>query len=134
MRAVVDAVAGMLRAAGVGDVFCIAPSALLSEQPVVVRWAGFSRESRQDGEERGVASVVASVEVFAVRETDAAACDVAILCEAAVRSSGRAEWNVAGFGVRILGIDTDAPAFRERDSSGRFVWAFTVRLTVAREI
>ena len=130
MRAVVDAVAGMLRAAGVGDVFCIAPSALLSEQPVVVRWEGFSRESRQDGEERGVASV----EVFAVRETDAAACDVAILCEAAVRSSGRAEWNVAGFGVRILGIDTDAPAFRERDSSGRSVWAFTVRLTVAREI
>lgn len=130
MRAVVDAVAGMLRAAGVGDVYCIAPSALLSEQPVVVRWAGFSRESRQDGEERGVASV----EVFAVRETDAAACDVAILCEAAVRSSGRAEWNVAGFGVRILGIDTDAPAFREHDSSGRFVWAFTVRLTVAREI
>ena len=130
MRAVVDAVAGMLRAAGVGDVFCIAPSALLSEQPVVVRWAGFSRESRQDGEERGVASV----EVFAVRETDAAACDVAILCEAAVRSSGRAEWNVAGSGVRILGIDTDAPAFRERDSSGRFVWAFTVRLTVAMEI
>lgn len=130
MRAVVDAVAGMLRAAGVGDVFCIAPSALLSEQPVVVRWAGFSRESRQDGEERGVASV----EVFAVRETDAAACDVAILCEAAVRSSGRAEWNVAGSEVRILGIDTDAPAFRERDSSGRFVWAFTVRLTVAREI
>ena len=37
MRAVVDAVAGMLRAAGVGDVFFIAPSALLSEQPVVVR-------------------------------------------------------------------------------------------------
>ena len=86
MRAVVDAVAGMLRAAGVGDVFCIAPSALLSEQPVVVRWAGFSRESRQDGEERGVASV----EVFAVRETDAAARDAAFLCEAAVRSSGRA--------------------------------------------
>lgn len=130
MRAVVDAVAGMLRAAGVGDVFCIAPSALLSEQPVVVRWAGFSRESRQDGEERGVASA----EVFAVRETDAAACDVAILCEAAVRSSGRAEWNVAGSGVCILGIDTDAPAFRERDSSERFVWTFTVRLTVAREI
>ncbi|OUO18841.1 hypothetical protein [Collinsella sp. An307] len=130
MRAVVDAVAGMLRAAGVGDVFCIAPSALLSEQPVVVRWAGFSRESRQDGEERGVASV----EVFAVRETDAAAYDVAILCEAAVRSSGRSEWNAEGSGVRILGIDTDAPTFRERDSSGRFVWAFTVRLTVAREI
>lgn len=96
----------------------------------MVRWAGFSRESRQDGEERGTASV----EVLVVRETDSGARDAAFACEAAVRSSGRAEWNVAGSAMRILGIDTAAPTFRERDSSGRFVWAFTVRLTVAREI
>lgn len=130
MRAVVDAAFGMLQAAGVGDVFCFAPSALLSAEPVVVRWAGFSRESRQDGEERGIASV----EVLVVREKDPDAHDVAFACETAVRSSGRATWNVEGSGARILGIDTDAPAFRERDSSGRFVWAFTARLTVAREI
>ncbi len=130
MRAVTDAVAGMLRAAGVADVFGFAPSAMLCAGPAVVRWTGFFRESRQDGEERGVASV----EVLVVREKDADALDVAFACEAAVRSSGRSEWNVEGTGVRILGIDTDAPAFRERDSSGRSVWAFTVRLTVAREI
>ncbi len=130
MRAVTDAVAGMLRTAGVGDVFCFAPSALLCEQPVVVRWADFSRESRQDGEERGTASV----EVLTVRVTDSEARDAAFLCEATVRSSGRSAWNAEGSGVRILGIDTSAPVFRERDSSGRFVWAFMARLTVAREI
>ena len=130
MRPVVDAVAGMLRAAGMADVFTVPPCAILCEEPIVVRWAGFSRESRQDGEERGTASI----EVLVVRETDADARDVAFACEAAVRSSGRTAWNVAGSGVRILGIDTDAPALRERDSSGRSVWAFTVRLTVAREI
>ncbi len=128
MRAVIDAVAGMLRAAGAADVFSFAPSALLSAEPIVSRWDGFSRESRQDGEERGIASV----EVLVVREADAGARDAAFLCEAAVRSSGRSEWNTEGSGVRILGIDTDAPTFRERDSSGRSVWAFTVRLTVAR--
>lgn len=130
MRAVTDAVAGMLRAAGVADVFVFAPSAMLCAEPTVVRWAGFSRESRQDGEERGIASV----EVLVVREKDAEARDATFACEAAVRSSGRSEWNAGGSGVRILGIDTDAPTFRERDSSGRSVWAFTARLTVAREI
>ena len=130
MRAVVSAVAGMLRAAGMAGVFTVAPSAILCEEPIVVRWASFSRESRQDGEERGSASV----EVLVARETDFGARDTAFACEAAVRSSGRAAWNAEGSGVRILGIDTDAPAFRERDSSGRFVWAFMVRLTVARGI
>ena len=87
MKAVIDAVEGMLRSAGVADVFGLAPSALLCSQPVVVRWEGFSPESRQDCEERGIASV----EVLVVRETDADARGTAFLCEAAVRSSGRAE-------------------------------------------
>ena len=130
MMAVTDAVAGMLRAAGVADVFVFAPSAMLCAEPTMVRWAGFSRESRQDGEARGIASV----EVLVVREKDTEARDATFACEAAVRSSGRSEWNAGGSGVRILGIDTDAPTFRERDSSGRSVWAFAARLTVAREI
>lgn len=130
MKAVVGVVAGMLLASGMANVFTVAPSSLLCEEPIVVRWAGFSRESRQDGEERGTASV----EVLVVRETDSGARDAAFLCEAAVRSSGRAAWNAEGSGARILGIDTDAPSFRERDSSGRFVWAFTARMAVARGI
>ena len=130
MRAVTDAVAGMLRATGVDGVFDFAPSAMLCAEPTVVRWAGFSRESRQDGDERGIVSI----EVLVVREKGVDARDAAFACEVAVRSSGRSEWNAEGSGARILGIDTDAPTFRERDSSGRSVWAFTVRLTVARTI
>lgn len=78
MRAVTDAVAGMLRAAGVAGVFDFAPSAMLCAEPAVVRWSGFSRESRQDGEERGTASV----EMLVVREKDAEARDAAFACEA----------------------------------------------------
>lgn len=130
MRAAVEAVAGMLRAAGVANVFTAPPSALDCAEPVVVRWGGFERESRQDGEERGTIRVQA----LAVRERDADAMDAAFACEAAVRDSGRAAWNEEGSGVRIVGIDTEAPAFRMRDSSGRCVWGFTAFLTVAREI
>lgn len=35
---------------------------------------------------------------------------------------------------RIVGLDTTAPAFKEIDGSGRFVWAFDVLLTVVRAI
>lgn len=35
---------------------------------------------------------------------------------------------------RIVGIDTSAPAFKERDSSGRYVWAFDVTCTVVRSL
>lgn len=130
MRAAVDAVAGMIAAAGLTGVFTAVPSAVACAEPVVVRFAGFERESRQDGEERGVARV----EVLVVRERDADAMEAAFACEAAVRSSGRAKWNVERLGVRIVGIDTMAPAFRMRDASGRYVWGFTALLTVAREI
>lgn len=130
MRVVVEAVAGMLRAAGFADVFAFAPSALACAEPVVVQFAGFARESRQDGEERGVVRV----EVLAVREREADAMDAAFACEAAVRVCGRAAWNIEGSGARVLGIDTEAPALRTRDSSGRYAGAFNVLLTVAREI
>lgn len=63
-------------------------------------------------------------------ETDALAYRRAV-CAAA---DAFAEWNEEGSGVWIAGIDTDAPVFRVRDASGRFVWAFTALLTVAREI
>lgn len=130
MRAVVDAVAGMLAAADLTGVFVAVPSALVCTEPVVVRFAGFSRESRQDGEERGVARV----EVLVVRERDAGTMEAAFAAEAAVRASGCTAWNVEGSGVRVVGIDTEAPTFRTRDSSGRYVWGFTALLTVAREI
>ena len=56
---------------------------------------------------------------------------VAAAAELAVR---RADWEPyadAG-GYRIVSIDTAAPAFKERDSSGRYVWAFDAACTVVR--
>ena len=35
---------------------------------------------------------------------------------------------------RIAGIDTSAPAFKERDSSGQFVWEFQVDVTAVRSL
>ena len=98
------------------------PSALDCEEPIVVTEGAFSRGSRLAEEERG--SVV--VTVLVVREVMDDAESVAVAAELAVR---RADWEpYADAGnCRIVGIDTAAPAFREHDSSGRCVWASTLR-------
>jgi hypothetical protein len=107
----------------------VCPSALDCEEPIVVVDGAFSRGTRLAEEERG--SVV--VTVIVVQEVSADAESVAIAAELAVR---RADWEPyadAG-GYRIVGVDTSAPAFRERDSSGRYVWAFDVTCTVVRSL
>jgi hypothetical protein len=73
------------------------------------------------------------VSVLVVRETAGEAEELAIALEAFLRS---ADWEpFAESGPwRIAGIDTTAPAFRERDSSGRFVYEFTVEVTAVRAI
>ena len=105
----------------------VLPSALDCAEPIVVTEGAFSRGSRLAEEERG--SVVATVLV--VREVMADAESAAVAAELAVR---RADWEpYADAGsCRIVGIDTSAPAFKERDSSGRYVWAFDVACTVVR--
>lgn len=107
----------------------VCPSALDCGEPVVVTEGAFERESRMAEEERG--SVV--VTVLVVREVAADAESVAAAAEQAVR---RADWEpYADAGCyRIVGIDTSAPAFKERDSSGRHVWAFDVVCTVVRSL
>ena len=107
----------------------VLPSALDCEEPIVVTEGAFSRSSRLAEEERG--SVV--VTVLVVREVAADAESVAVAAELAVR---RADWEpyADADGYRIVGIDTSAPAFRERDSSGRYVWAFDVACTVVRSL
>lgn len=54
-------------------------------------------------------------------------------CERWIRSFGWERYS-ENEGWRIIGLDTAAPAFRERDGSGRFVWAFDVTLTVVRSL
>lgn len=124
------AVAGEVAAAGVEGARVGACSALACAEPVAVLWVGFEREARFDGEERGVAAV----DVLCVREADADAAAAAEASEEAVRSAHWAEWNDALPGARALGVDTDAPEPRGRDASGRYVWGFRARVTVAREV
>ncbi len=105
------------------------PSALDCAEPIVVVEGAFSRDARMAEEERGTVVVT----VMVVREAMADAEDVAVAAELAVR---RADWEpYADAGAyRIVGIDTTAPAFKERDSSGRHVWAFDVKCTVVRSL
>jgi len=105
----------------------VSPSALDSPEPIVVLEGEFERESRMTEEERG-AVVVA---VLVVRETAAYAEGVAIAAEQAVRRADWEPYSDAG-SFRIVGIDTTAPAFKERDSSGRYVWSFAVECTMVR--
>ena len=107
----------------------VCPSALDCAEPIVVTEGAFSRGSRLAEEERGSVAVT----VLVVREVAADAESVAVAAELAVR---RADWEPyadAG-GYRIVGIDTTAPAFKERDSSGRYVWAFDGACTVVRSL
>ena len=125
-----DSIAKLLADAHFTSCFTkVLPSALDCEAPIVVIEGAFARDSRLAEEERG--SVV--VNVLVVREAMADTESVSVAAELAVR---RADWEPyadAG-GYRIVGIDTSAPAFKERDSSGRYVWAFDVTCTVVRSL
>ena len=107
----------------------VLPSALDCAEPIVVVEGAFTRDSRMAEEERGAVAVT----VMVVREVAADAESVAVAAELAVR---RADWEpYADAGsCRIVGIDTTAPAFKERDSSGRYVWAFDVMCMVVRSL
>lgn len=107
----------------------VLPSALDCAEPIVVVEGAFSRDARMAEEERG--TVVATVLV--VREVMADAESAAVAAEMAVR---RADWEpYADAGAyRIVGVDTAAPSFKQRDSSGRYVWAFDVSCAVVRSL
>ncbi len=125
-----DSIANMLADAHFSCYFSkVSPSALDCPEPIVVLDGEFKRDSRMAEEERGSVSVT----VLVVREVSADAEDVATSAERAV---SRADWEpYADAGTyRIVGMDTTAPVFKERDSSGRFVWSFEVACTVVRAL
>ena len=95
----------------------------------MVAAGGFVRDVRMAVEERGAVTVAVRV----VRNVEADARSVAEACERALR---RAMWESGADPgqYRVCGLDTAAPEFEMRDSSGRFVWKFDVILTVSREI
>lgn len=105
------------------------PSAREHPECVVLLEGEFERESRIDGEERGTVPIT----VLVVREDSTEAEELAIAMERHLRDLDWEPYCEAG-PWRVVGLDTTAPAFKERDSSGRCVWKFTVTLTIAREI
>ena len=122
-------VASLLVRAKFTNLFTFSCPALVCPEPIVVTAGGFVRDVRMASEERGAVTV--SVRV--VRNAEADARSVAEACERALR---RASWESGADSgqYRVCGLDTTAPEFELRDSSGRFVYKFEVILTVAREI
>ena len=88
-------------------------SALACAEPIVVLEDAFARTSRIDGEERGTAPVT----VLVVREDAEAAESVAVACEQLLRGC---DWerDAGAWPYRVVGLDSTAPRFKERDGSG----------------
>ena len=108
--------------------FASVPSAAVEPEPIVLRQEKFEREAVLPDGERGHVAV----RVLVVREVEDDAETDAQGCERWIRRYG---WEpVAENGTwRIVGLDTTALEFIERDRSGRFVWGFDVNLTVMRQ-
>lgn len=126
---VANLISNMLVSGDFSNYFSKLPSALECAEPIVVAEGAFERESRIDGEERGIVPVTAMV----VRDVSADAESVAIAAERWLRSCDWEQNSEAGH-WRIVGIDTSAPFLKARDSSGRYVWQFGVDVKVVREI
>lgn len=111
------------------NVFTFSCPALECAEPIVVVAGGFVRDVRQVEEERGAVTVCVRI----VRNGEADARSVAEACERALRG---APWDGGADPgqYRVVGLDTTAPEFELRDSSGRFVFKFDVVLTVVRAI
>lgn len=126
---VARAVAGMLDDAGFVYVYTAPPSALDCAEPIVCLQGRFERDGRMEGEERGTIAV----SVLVVRELASDAERDAEACELALRRCDWEPWADCGR-YRIVAMDTTAPEYVERDSSGRVVWGFEVHCTVARSL
>lgn len=108
--------------------FASVPSAADDPEPIVLRQGKFEREALlPDGGERGTCTV----EALVVREVSADAEAVADACARWVRGWGWERHDEA-YPWRIGGVDAGAPYFRERDSSGRYVWQFDIEVTAVR--
>ena len=104
-------------------------SALVCAEPIVILDGRFEREARTAEGERGTVPVA----VLVVREVDADAEAVATAVEQRLR---HCDWERASYvwPWRLVGLDSSAPFFKERDGSGRYVWEIDLTLTVVREI
>lgn len=123
-------VAEALAALGYEDVFLAPPAAWRCAEPIVLACGEWRRLARlDDGRERGERDI----EVIVCREDPG---DAEAICRAVERDLRRDGWTGLGAGwhARVAACDTRAPEPRGRDSSGRWTWAFTLTLTVVRDL
>ena len=123
---VVDAVATLLRALGYESVFCSPPPARVCCEPIVLTQGAWEREARlADGAERGRVPVDVLVCCEDPRDAEAT-------CRAVERDLRRGSWTGFGEGwrCRVAAADSGGSAPRGRDGSGRWLWGFTLILTV----
>lgn len=122
------AVKKLLEGAGVRDVYTAPPSVCECVEPVVVGRGTFEREERMEDCEHGAYALL----VLVVRESAAEAYRVAADVERILHMS---DWESAAVeGVRINGMDAQAPVFEKRDSSGRHVCKVAVTVAATREV
>lgn len=123
---VADVVAALLKALGYGNAFCSPPPARVCCEPIVLSQGAWEREARlADGAERGRVPVDVLVCCEGPRDAEAT-------CRAVERDLRRDPWEGAGDGwrCRVAAADSGGCAPMGRDGSGRWLWGFTLMLTV----
>lgn len=123
---VADVVATLLRALGYANVFCSPPPARVCCEPIVLTQGALERGARlADGTERGTVPVGVLVCCEDPRDAEAT-------CRAVERDLRRDTWAGAGDGwrCRVCAADSGGSASRGRDGSGRWLWGFTLTMTV----
>ena len=121
-------VAGMLRDAGMRDVFTVAVGAAIAPNPTVVLEAGYERDDEVLHGERGRVRV----QVLCVRETDTEAFEAAAGCADAIRTGEWERYREQG-DWSVCGVDAGYPKRIGRDRSGRHVYRLDVDLTIERD-
>ena len=123
---VADVAVALLRALGYRNAFAHPPTAEACCEPIVLTPGAWEREARMaDGAERG--RVPLDVLVCCESPHDAEAT-----CRAVERDLQRDSWTGSGEGwrCRVAAVDSGGSAPRGRDGSGRWLWGFTLTMTV----
>lgn len=121
------AIAAILKDADIESVSIVRQSVLECPESVRVGNAKCKGAERFADGERDECEVT----VYVCRDTDTEARRVADVCEQAIRQAMWEPYAESGR-ERICSMDAARPEFKERDSSGRYVYQVVVSVTVDR--